>query len=282
MRKTFNNTIKMRIAKMCQSNDYFGLISECESFLKGQPVGKMTNEYFVLKFKNWLLDVVNCRPVKKLPFTVYTVGNMKLPFLSFSTLPFVTCMGMGECEHYCYSIKAWRQPAAFFRQCQNTMLMHNFDVLAKELKKELKKRKYNGMEKIDFRLYVDGDFSSGKDLKNWMTLLEDTPQVNAYGYSKSLPLFMELHETGYTFPSNYCLNLSNGGKFDFMKEKMMDLDFVRGNFTAVKVAKGENIRDLFENKVFICPNKCGSCTRIGHACGNNDVFAGIEVVIPIH
>ena len=128
---------------------------------------------------------------------------------------------------------------------------------------------------------MDGDFSSITDLKNWMQLLEKTPEINAYGYSKSLNLFLQLHDDDFKFPSNYVLNLSNGGKFDKLRPILKDLYFVRGNFTAVKGSK-KDIRKQFKNKVFICPGKCGSCTNIGHACGNLSKFNNIEIVIPVH
>ena len=94
-------------------------------------------------------------------------------------------------------------------------------------------------------------------------------------------LFLQLHDAGYKFPSNYVLNLSNGGKFDSLRPILKNLYFVRGNFTAVKGSK-KDIRKQFTNKVFICPGKCGTCTNIGHACGNLDKFNNIEIVIPVH
>ena len=114
-----------------------------------------------------------------------------------------------------------------------------------------------------------------------MELLRNSPKINAYGYSKSLNLFLQLHDAGYKFPSNYVLNLSNGGKFDSLRPILKNLYFVRGNFTAVKGSK-KDIRKQFTNKVFICPGKCGTCTNIGHACGNLDKFNNIEIVIPVH
>ena len=165
--------------------------------------------------------------------------------------------------------------------------MSNFPLIEEALKNTLYlkngnlRKAFQDMNKIDFRLYVDGDFSSTTDLKNWMQLLEKNPNINAYGYSKSLNLFLQLHDAGYKFPSNYVLNLSNGGKFDSLRSIMKNLYFVRGNFTAVKGSK-KDFRKQFKNKVFICPGKCGSCTAVGHACGNLDKFNNMEIVIPVH
>ena len=33
------------------------------------------------------------------------------------------CPGAGSCVDWCYSLRAWRNPQAFFRQLQNTLLM---------------------------------------------------------------------------------------------------------------------------------------------------------------
>ena len=159
--------------------------------------------------------------------------------------------------------------------------MSNFNIIETELSKILSRPTFRRADKIDFRLYVHGDFSNITDLKNWFELLENNPQINAYGYSKSLNLFLQLHDEGFKFPSNYVLNLSNGGKFDSLRPILKNLYFVRGNFTAVKGTK-KDIRKQFKNKVFICPGKCGTCTNIGHACGNLSKFNNIEIVIPVH
>ena len=278
MKKIFSKKLKEKISQLAINNNKKDIITLLENYLQDvKEIKIMTNEYFMLKFANWL------KYGGKLPHKVFTIGNAKLPILSFSVLPGVTCPGAGSCLDYCYSFKAWRQPAPFFRQVQNTLLMVNdFNIIKSELIKEISRKKFNDVAKIDFRLYVDGDFSNIKDLENWMELLKDIPIINAYGYSKSLNLFLQLSDNQYKFPSNYVLNLSNGGIYDSLKQFLISLPFVRGNFTAVKIVKGENIRDNFKNKVFICPGNCGTCTKIGHACGNMDTFNNMEIVIPVH
>ena len=47
-------------------------------------------------------------------------------------------------------------------------------------------------------------------------------------------------------------------------------------------AQAHEIRGQFQEKVFICPGKCGECTKQGHACGNNDTFKSVKIVIPAH
>tara|TARA_R100000808_G_scaffold24806_1_gene58446 strand:- start:355 stop:1194 length:840 start_codon:yes stop_codon:yes gene_type:complete len=279
MKKSFNNDIKNNIAKMAIKNDIKGIKQILTNFIHGvKKYKKGSNEYFIIKFLSWLN-----KDTKKLPFNIFKIGNSKLPFLNFSTLPLVTCPGADECKIYCYSLKAWRYPAAFLSQVQNTLLLNNFNIIEEELKKLIynKNTKLGKLEKIDFRLYVDGDFNNITILKNWMELLKKHNKIKAYGYSKSLNLFLQLLDQKYKFPENYALNLSNGGTFDSLKPFLINQHFVRGNFTAVKASKN-NIRSKFKNKVFICPGLCGSCTNLGHACGNLDKFKNIEIVIPIH
>ena len=277
MKKVFNNDIKNQIAKLASKNNKKDIAVILENFINDtNDFKKGSNEYYIAKFLPWLKGETN-----KLPFNVFKIGNSKLPFLNFSTLPIVTCSGSGACETYCYSLKAWRYPASFLSQVQNTLLMFNFDIIKNELNKITNKTKFKNLDKIDFRLYVDGDFSTIQDLKNWMELIKDNKKINSYGYSKSLNLFLQLVDTWYNFPGNYALNLSNGGIYDSLKKFLINQHFVRGNFTAVTGDK-KTIRKQFKNKVFICPGVCGSCTSKGHACGNIDVFKGMEIVIPIH
>ena len=280
MKKIFNFDIKKQISLMAGNNDIPGIITLLENFIQGvTQYKKNSNEYHIIKFLSWLKGETSTPQ-----FKVFKIGNSKLPFLNFSTLPGVTCPGAGDCLNYCYSFKAWRYPASFLRQVQNTLLMNNFPLIQAELNKLVynKRTKLGKLNKIDFRLYVDGDFNSITDLKNWLNLLQDTPKLNAYGYSKSLNLFLQLHDQGFKFPSNYILNLSNGGIYDSLKPILNKLDFVRGNFTAVNVLPSEKIRDKFNSKIFICPGDCGKCTNKGHACGNNEIFNNMEIVIPVH
>lgn len=276
---TFSNDIKMNLAQMCGNNDLFGLIAALENLLpKFDTTIKNGNGYHINKMIQFLYSYIDDPMHAKLPYAMLKKGNMKLPFYSFSTLPIVTCMGSGDCENWCYSLKAWRYPSSFFRQAQNTILMSNFDRIRAEVLKLDAKVKI----KTEFRLYVDGDFNTTTDLVNWMELLKECKQLNAYGYSKSFPLFLDLHDSGYDFPSNYTLNLSNGGQYDFLTDAMKALPITRGRFYAVKVPKGKKLRDMFKHKVFQCPIKCGTCTRIGHACGNKTIFQGKDIVIAMH
>jgi hypothetical protein len=223
-------------------------------------------------------------------------GNRKLPFLSFSTLPSVTCPGAGECLDFCYSFKAWRNVHPFFRQLRNTVMMaYGFEVIEAELDKVLKSKHFKSLDKVDFRLYVDGDFSSVADIANWMRVFRKHSRLAGYGYSKS---WDELIEYGNTesFPSNYVLNLSSGSKYGMEGEKfdaMSKLTCTRNAFVAVKIANGLQI-DTPEyrkevkavankggiTKLFICGGACGDCTKNGHACGLASLNA--PVVIGIH
>ena len=278
MKKVFSNKIKTQISELAGVNDRDGIRVILNNFIEGHTEYKVnTNEYHIRRFLSWLDG-----ETEELQFEMFAVGNSKLPFLNFSTLPVVTCIGAGICTTYCYSFKAWRYPASFLRQVQNTLLMSEFDTIKRELDRVLNTSEFKDMKKVDFRLYVDGDFYTETDLVNWMELIRDNPRLITYGYSKSLNLFLKLHDEGYKFPSNYALNLSNGGIYDDLKKFLRGLYFVRGEFTAIKMKEGENIRDKFDHKVFVCPSVCGECTSIGHACGNLDKFKDFVIAIPLH
>jgi len=269
-----NNTIKMKIAGLASNPDE--LLVYLKSLQENKKHKTGTNGYYLDKLVKWL------EGGEKLPFSVFKIGNKKLPFLTFSTLPIVNCPGALECLTYCYSVKAWRYPAAFFGQVQNTLIMQeSFHIIRNELKRILATPKFKYQKDIDFRLYVDGDFKNITDLQNWLNLIRENPTLKAYGYSKSLHLFTQLNDFRFDFPKNYILNLSNGGKFEMLKPALEKLHFVRGKFTAVRGTISE-IRKQFKKKIFICPGECGSCTSIGHACGNNTIFKNMEIVIPIH
>jgi hypothetical protein len=71
---------------------------------------------------------------------------------------------------------------------------------------------------IDFRLYVDGDFTGVGDIAFWMETLTARPWLITYGYSKSWQSFIDYKGI---VPSNYRLNLSSGSKYsDSVKDKL--------------------------------------------------------------
>jgi hypothetical protein len=212
-------------------------------------------------------------------------GNSKLPFYAFSSLPGVTCPGAGECLKFCYSFRAWRYPDAFARQVQNAFLMRFYP--------DAIKAAFNAMPNgVDFRLYVDGDFSSVSDVTFWFSLLRSRPSIKAYGYSKS---FSEI--LGYVgeYPSNYALNVSSGHNHsDGVVSLIKILPITRGEFRAVSVGfkvksnmhgtkvVNDALRIKANERIFPCPGKCGSCTGKGHACGMLDSLKGRVIAIAIH
>jgi hypothetical protein len=212
-------------------------------------------------------------------------GNSKLTFYAFSSLPGVTCPGAGECLKFCYSFRAWRYPDAFARQIQNAFLMRFYpDTIASA---------FNAIPNgSDFRLYVDGDFSSVSDVSFWFSLLLSRPSVKAYGYSKS---FTELLSYNGDYPSNYALNVSSGHNHsDDTVNMIKALPITRGEFRAVSVGfkvksnmhgtkvVNDALRIKSNERIFPCPGKCGSCTGKGHACGMLDNLKGRIIAIAIH
>lgn len=231
-------------------------------------------------------------------YSVFVKGNDKLPFHAFSSLPGFSCPGAGECLDWCYSFKAWRYPAAFFRQLQNALLLQS---------EQGRQRIAAAWHKLPVgqtvRLYVDGDMDSLATMRFWWSLLKQRQDLAAYGYSKSWGLFLGFAKTGEEWPANYTLNLSSGSKYgEAVRLKMEALPIVRGDFIAVPAeAKMPNRREAasewaewakalkasakavgLSGQMFVCPGKCGDCLPKGeHACGS-DRFQGVKVLIGIH
>lgn len=234
-------------------------------------------------------------------FSIWTEGNDKLPFLSFSGLPGrTTCPGAGECLKFCYSFKSWRTFTPFARQIQNSILLDSEEGrqhITAALDKQLRRRKFKGRT-VDVRLYVDGDFRSRDEIKFWFSAIENRP-VAVYGYSKSLHLFRDIWVEGVPVPENYKLNLSSGGKHDDLHDFLLSTGapWVRGRFVAVPVVQ-KGILDLTRedkrvmlnwakteygkgSKNVVCPGRCGSCTKAGHICGSSK-FDDYNVLISVH
>ena len=223
------------------------------------------------------------------PFAIWNLnGNIKLPFAAFSTLPQVSCPGAGACLDFCYSFKSWRYPAPYFRQLVNTLLMatpHGRRVIASATAKL--------PENIAIRLYVDGDFADVGQVAYWMEQISKRPDLSVYGYSKS---WVELLAYKGNWPTNYLLNLSNGGNAEYLRHDVARLPIARGDFIAVdidsklagkyddkayKTAVRASAKKAGINKAFVCPGKCGACTKSGHFCGRSDT-SGVAVVIGVH
>lgn len=249
-----------------------------------------------------LLTLCTDKPIKSAPFTVFAEGNSKLPFLSFSAMPGrAFCPGAGDCAQWCYSFSSWRYPAAFCRQVQNTMLLSTDAgrlFILNELDAQLRRAKYRAIERVDFRLYVDGDFRSVDDIYFWMNAIANRPKLAAYGYSKSfyelLGFDIALQCSGEAWPSNYVLNVSSGHKHSAEVVAAVEaLPITRGHFVAVPMPKTARhadhgnrdhqkaLRDTYGRKAFTCPGECGDCTPSGHACGS-DRFKGVDIIIAAH
>ena len=293
---TFNRAMALELVDLVNQIENNGIeptLKALEDIENQSVIKRGTWGFYANKFKSLLLD----DEYKTIPFSIFASGgNSKLPFVSFSTIPGATCPGAGDCLDFCYSFKAWRYPAAFFRQLQNFYLMNSKkgrDIIASEFK-SLKLKK--GKSFLNLRLYVDGDFKDINHLTYWMNLLFLRPEIKAYGYSKSWKEFLIYDSLNLTFPENYKLNLSSGSIHNHeVKNKMNALTCVRGEFVAVEIDKqfdaplGARTKaynnavktSLGDRRAFICPGLCGSCTPNGHACGS-DRFKGVTIAIATH
>ena len=271
----------MQFAQMVQTEDKAWPLQQ---WLDENVLGDITKvgtwAYHAHKFQHFL-------DTGKPEFSVFADGNKKLSFKAWSVLPLVTCPGKGECGKFCYSLKAWRYPAAFFRQAQNLWLL-NHDLCAIE-------REWMSLpQNIWVRLYVDGDIHSTRVLAFWFKMLEQRPDIMVYGYSKSWDLFLDWFDSGQSFPKNYRLNLSSGSKYSKRKrDRMMKLPCSRGDYLAVTISKiaakagyktkeyTRAVREAVGKRVFVCPGTCDACTPKGHACGLES-FNNIPIAIGIH
>ena len=239
----------------------------------------------------------------KLP-KVFAKGNGKLPFFAFSSLAGIDCPQAGACLYgasgdllggFCYSFKAWRYPAAFFRQLVNSIRLRT-----KAGRDEIVSAWMKLPKGATVRLYVDGDFASPEILAFWMRLCQARPDLQVYGYSKSWRLLLSYDEaTGGRWPSNYLLNLSSGGSgTEEEKAAVSALPIARGEFVAVETLQdhgkayqsrrnegfsdyARDVREQAGRRVFVCSGKCGDCTPSGQACGS-EKFRGVPIAIGIH
>ena len=248
------------------------------------------------KFGRRTADFLEARGELKSPLRLFARGNGKLPFFAWSVLPLVTCPGAGTCANWCYSFKAWRYPAPFFRMLINTVLERTAWGRAM-IAAEWAKLPHG----TDFRLYVDGDHATLETMAFWFATLNARSNIKTYGYSKSWHLFTAWGARN-AFPDNYLLNLSSGSRFDddpAMFTRVSELPCTRGTFTAVdglsthanyrpghELELKQHLAELRErarallgvDKVFACPGRCGTCTPKGHACGSR-ALAGVPIVI---
>ena len=305
-----NRALAIKLGALAVAGDFAKLslaLRDIEA--KGNVEAIRTWEYYAKRFRLWIESGLTAN----VPFSIFAEkGNKKLPFWTFSSLAGFDCVGAGAClfgneeeneedfsRGWCYSFVAWRYPAAYLRQLQNSILLRFGNQIIERAWQRIPN------EKI-LRLYVDGDFHSLDGLRFWMDLMKSKPALRVYGYSKSWQLFLTLARQGYVFPKNYALNLSSGSKFgEQMEREMEKLSITRGKFVAVPVARkwikskayqdkaneGSNeyraevlarLREAYKGKkVFACPGNCGNCLpNGGHACGNKimqDVVIGIGI-----
>jgi hypothetical protein len=254
--------------------------------------------------KGWR-DVFSRFDSGKMP-PVFAKGNGKLPFFAFSSLAGLDCPQAGACLYldgdeangvgsgFCYSFKAWRYPAAFFRQLVNSLRLRTESGRA-----EIVAAWFALPQGATVRLYVDGDFASPEILSFWFRLCFARPDLQVYGYSKSWRLILDYANSGGRFPTNYLLNLSSGGSgTEAEKAAVAALPIARGEFIAVQTLRDHgkayqsrkhagfgayqaDVKEQSGRKVFVCSGRCGDCTPSGHACGS-EKFRGIPIAIGIH
>ena len=269
---------------------------ECLDRNPAKLTRRNTWQYHAFRMLHWIENGME----DETPFSIFSAkGNKKLPFYAFSSLAIADCPGRGHCVSFCYSLKAWRYPAAFFRQLQNSLLIrYRRDIIAAAFRAI--------PENKTVRLFVDGDFQTVDALHYFMNLCKTRPDLSIYGYSKSWHEFVTLDQTGFKWPENYLTNASSGSRWHNtgIANAFLALPVVRGSFDAVQVdaefirlrsyqgkdkprsieyrkAVSNRLRET-KSKAFPCPGSCGDCLPRGrHACGDR-AFTGVSIGIGVH
>lgn len=197
---------------------------------------------------------------------IFVKGNGKLPYWQFSALPFATCPGMGDCGRVCYSVRAWRYPQPFGRQLLNTILLES------PAGRTLIARAFRSLPDGSIvRLYVDGDLRSLPEIRFWMGLIAERPDLRVFGYTKSWAEMIAYdRETAGNWPLNYALRQSGGSKWEGtpLERQFQALVPVRGPFDYFDTEDPKQIREELRKrypdapKVFVCPGKCGECIKV--------------------
>ena len=297
--KAYQPTVPHRRLMLAATELCNGITTEAQAIVAENPTGSNATWSGVFRKLIKQANEISMDELDRPAFSIFKEdGNSKLPFAAFSSMAVLDCGGRGDCEAWCYSKSAWRNPIAAGRQISNSMLLRS------EAGRHLISQAFHRIKGDVLRLYVDGDFHSRNCLEFWMDLIKRRPDLKVYGYSKSWVEFLALKLTGYEFPSNYMLNLSGGSRHDgdvVMRELMLQLPVTRGVFGAYHVdAKhmkskayqskrnaghaeyAKDVRRSAGKRVFVCAGKCGDCLPDGtHACGS-ERFRGIEIAIGIH
>ena len=199
----------------------------------------------------------------------------------------------GDCKDYCYSLRAWRYPAAYFRQLQNTLLMRFAPDIVASAFARIRHGRTLG-------LYVDGDISSVSELDFWFRMLADRPDI-----ARTVTL-----SRGKYFSST-------GRVANELRAKPLEWFYLRGGNENAHAWPTGNPRGVYrgphgasvlatpssalhreritktsgtrpapdasgQNRVFSCTGRCGTCAQGSHACGDNSRFRGVMIAIGVH
>jgi len=252
---------------------------------------------------NWIRDLTSLASFLKTGKPAFIInsyrGNSKLPFMAFSALPGKSfCPGAGDCLKQCFSFKSWRNPGAFCRQAQNTVLLGTKagqQIIKLDFQRIIRMRKYNNSP--IFRLYVDGDFQNISDVRFWFNLLSENSGVRAYGYTKSFHQVLAYAKNN-ALPYNYKLNVSAGHKHKKVTvNKIKALSITRGDFVYIPMdhiipagisghSRAQIQKEFIKTtgkKAFVCPGDCGNCVKVknvkSHFCGSDNKT---PIVIAMH
>ncbi|WP_042449730.1 GP88 family protein [Streptacidiphilus jiangxiensis] len=126
------------------------------------------------------------------------------------------CPSAGACRDLCYArTGTYRFANVLAAHTRNLMyILERPQEWAAEMKEELKHKRYQGKF---VRLHDSGDFFSADYLKLWLDIMQESPDVIFYTYTKEVSLFREIVEPDV--PANFRFRYSLGGRED----RLLDL-----------------------------------------------------------
>ena len=131
---------------------------------------------------------------------------------------FVVCPLAGKCaeDGACYAMRgsySWPTVKAAQEWRLSLARSEDFEALAYEELKALRKQADREGLKLYVRVHDSGDFFNREYLKAWVSLAYSMPDLTFYSYTKSLSWVRELREAG-AIPENFVVTFSQGGKLD--------------------------------------------------------------------
>ena len=183
---------------------------------QGYKTGNGTYIQAMNKLDEWITGGAT---VRSAPYNLLTI-TAKAGAPCWSIAPVVSCAGAGACKNYCYSLKAWRNPCAYARQIQNTIIAalavklgNRREDFIRAIVKLADMHAKRGYKHI--RIHVDGDMFNIEYLKIWTEIAQECTDTVFYAYTKAFEVFKGYGDLygEITMPDNLTVRLSSDHKY---------------------------------------------------------------------